>query len=503
MDVCYMSLIPMLAVVVVVVVCLTQSMYAQCGQDDGFDGTVLAPPTQVQPGQESAIDPTGVPLEQVISILREAVATCVGCDPASLRADLPLMALGMDSMRGIQLQGILEKRFTVQLPDELMFEPDATLMTIGSALVSGGLVKVRPYIINAWEVIAAARKQLQARGKKPPKGRLPAQWFRENSVKANVDTLMFKDGCGLGLAPLSLTQELYYFLLAFNIFGVFFWFPLGVGLIFYLLPLYVAMTVIVFILSIIYFGPYQSWPPAFQRSLIMECVTRYFSYRIIVEKDFDHSTPAIYAFSPHGVFAIAPSIQILLNEFVMGENFHFLAATAAFYVPIYNISLKLMGFKTVDKPSFMSTLKSGRSVGIVPGGIAEMFKASDPAEVLMVKQRKGFVKLALETGSQIVPCYCFGNTQTFSTASGGILASLSRMFRVSLITFWGRWGLPLPRRSPLVTVIGRPIYCPQVVDPSVELINEYHTTYLKEMRRIYDRYKNVYQWQDKKLVFQD
>ena len=42
----------------------------------------------------------------------------------------------------------------------------------------------------------------------------------------------------------------------------------------------------------------------------------------------------------------------------------------------------------------------------------------DVDEVMVVLQRKGFVKIALETGAQIVPCYCFGNTQTFTSLSG-------------------------------------------------------------------------------------
>jgi acyl carrier protein len=63
-------------------------------------------------------------------------------DPRSLSEDKPLAALGMDSMRGVQLQAILEKSFTIQLPDELLFEPDATLRTIGNALVSGIVNKI-------------------------------------------------------------------------------------------------------------------------------------------------------------------------------------------------------------------------------------------------------------------------------------------------------------------------------------------------------------------------
>ena len=92
-----------------------------------------------------AINPTGLPMNDILSILQQAVAECIDADrtgtgtgiragllsdPSQLPANVPLLSLGMDSMRSIQLQALLECRFTVRLPDELMFEPDATLSTI-------------------------------------------------------------------------------------------------------------------------------------------------------------------------------------------------------------------------------------------------------------------------------------------------------------------------------------------------------------------------------------
>ena len=52
----------------------------------------------------------------------------------------------------------------------------------------------------------------------------------------------------------------------------------------------------------------------------------------------------------------------------------------------------------------------------------------------------------------------------------------------------------------MLTVIGRPIPCPKVQDPSPELINEYFNTYLIETKRIYDTYRNMYGWQNKSLT---
>lgn len=131
-----------------------------------------------------------------------------------------------------------------------------------------------------------------------------------------------------------------------------------------------------------------------------------------------------------------------------------------------------------------------------------MFVASDKNnESLIVKDRKGFIKIALETGTQVIPIYTFGNSQTFESFQNKHLEKVSRYLRMSLIGFWGRYGLPIPFRTPLVTVLGRPIQCPKVINPTPELINEYHELYLKELRRIYDKFKNVYGWQNKPLVY--
>ena len=51
-------------------------------------------------------------------------------------------------------------------------------------------------------------------------------------------------------------------------------------------------------------------------------------------------------------------------------------------------------------------------IGVVPGGIAEIFEpTNDFTEAIILKCRKGFIKLALETGSDVLPSYAFGQTQ--------------------------------------------------------------------------------------------
>ena len=84
-----------------------------------------------------AIDPVGKSLNEVLVVLKDAVAACVGALPSSMKTNVPLVSLGMDSMMGVQLQGILETKFTIPIPEEIMFERDATLETIANSLIRG------------------------------------------------------------------------------------------------------------------------------------------------------------------------------------------------------------------------------------------------------------------------------------------------------------------------------------------------------------------------------
>lgn len=125
----------------------------------------------------------------------------------------------------------------------------------------------------------------------------------------------------------------------------------------------------------------------------------------------------------------------MVSEFIMGNNFHVLGASVIFYIPGYNVILRMLSFKTVDEKCFVETLKGGHSVGLVPGGIAEMFSSTVLAdksgnEVMAVRRRKGFVRIALQQGAQIVPCYCFGNSKIFTCYSNDFLAGISRKLRM-------------------------------------------------------------------------
>lgn len=173
-------------------------------------------------------------------------------------------------------------------------------------------------------------------------------------------------------------------------------------------------------------------------------------------------------------------------------------------------------FSTSDasKPAVNRALARGDRIGVVPGGIAEMFEGypkpgTHPDEEYAIV-RKGIFKMAIQHGVPVLPVYCFGGSKiTRRLQLPSFIEKLSLIFRTSLVVLYGQWGLPIPFRQKLLYVLGRPIY----PEPSQHMghdrtlisknldgqVEEMLQKYIAEMLRIFDRQKDSYGWAHKKL----
>jgi 2-acylglycerol O-acyltransferase 2 len=58
----------------------------------------------------------------------------------------------------------------------------------------------------------------------------------------------------------------------------------------------------------------------------------------------------------------------------------------------------------------------------------------------------------------------------------------------------------LPRRHPIVTVIGAPITLPHISEPTEQQIDEAHTLYLEKLMELYNTHKEAYGQPNRRLV---
>ena len=73
---------------------------------------------------------------------------------------------------------------------------------------------------------------------------------------------------------------------------------------------------------------------------------------------------------------------------------------------------------------------------------------------MYLRRRLGFVRVAIRAGADLVPVYHLGASQLLAFWGS---ERLSRRARVCCGLFFGRAGLPLPRRHDILTLVGAPV----------------------------------------------
>ncbi len=138
------------------------------------------------------------------------------------------------------------------------------------------------------------------------------------------------------------------------------------------------------------------------------------------------------------------------------------------------------------------------------GGAAESLESMPGCYRVVLRRRKGFVRLALQTGASLVPVFSFGENEVYNgmvIPHHWFLRRIQNKFKdmlsFALPIIWGRGifnynvGL-MPHRRAIFTVVGQPIEVTRVDEPSSEQIDELHALYIDALARLFDDHKHKY-----------
>jgi 2-acylglycerol O-acyltransferase 2 len=123
---------------------------------------------------------------------------------------------------------------------------------------------------------------------------------------------------------------------------------------------------------------------------------------------------------------------------------------------------------------------------------------------LTLKDRKGFVKIALLQGASLVPVFGFGETDIYDQADnerGSRLRTIQELlqkklgFALPLVRGRGVFNYKagwMPHRRPIDAVVGAPIALPKLTVEQItpEVLDKYHGAYIKGLKDLYDAHKN-------------
>ena len=241
----------------------------------------------------------------------------------------------------------------------------------------------------------------------------------------------------------------------------------------------------------------KPWP-ALMRSKLWSLLFSWFPVTIETPADLKLDGGKIYVFAvhPHGVLAFNRAafgfdIDTLWNAAFPGVDFRVLTATAAFYVPIIR-ELWLWSYCVdASKRTARRVLAARKSILVYPGGEREQILTRRGEHVLYLSKRKGFVKIALEHGAELVPMYAFGDTDLFEHHAFllGFRKWLVKTLGVAIPLITGSVGL-LPHRRPVRIVVGAPLPCPCADGcPTQKDVDAAHAAYVAALRALFDAHK--------------
>ncbi|TFJ88473.1 hypothetical protein NSK_000047 [Nannochloropsis salina CCMP1776] len=259
-----------------------------------------------------------------------------------------------------------------------------------------------------------------------------------------------------------------------------------------------------------YFIPFQrlgGWPfRLLMRRPFWRCVQRTLAFKVEREVELSPATQYIFGWHPHGILLLSRFAIYggLWEKLFPGVHFKTLAASPLFWIPpIREVSI-LLGGVDAGRASANRALRDGYSVSLYPGGSKEIYTTNPytPETTLVLKIRKGFIRMALRYGCPLVPVYTFGEKYAYHRLghATGFAHWLLAVLRVPFLIFWGRWRGRGGREGgencvavQVSVVVGKPLPVPKIEgEPAPEVVEEWLQRYCDEVQALFQRHKHKY-----------
>ncbi|KAL7738653.1 hypothetical protein ACLKA6_006943 [Drosophila palustris] len=249
----------------------------------------------------------------------------------------------------------------------------------------------------------------------------------------------------------------------------------------------------------------------------------YFPVSLVKTAELPPNKNYILASFPHGILGTGICINMGLEISQWLKQFPQVRPKVGtldqhFMVPILRDLLRWWGLVSVSKGSLVYYLTksndpkdpgnhdgfTSNAVAILVGGAQEAIDSHPGQYILTLKNRKGFVKMAIRTGSSIVPSLSFGEVDIFDQVQNppdSLLRRLQTLVKkvtgIAPLIPVGRgffnytfgW---LPYRRPIVQVVGTPIDVIQSNEPKADYVDELHGKVMLELEQMFEKYKEKY-----------
>jgi len=159
------------------------------------------------------------------------------------------------------------------------------------------------------------------------------------------------------------------------------------------------------------------------------------------------------------------------------------------YFPVIGDIIRHLGSIPSDSNSITKTLQKGESVSVMLGGVREMLTAEGKHIKLYIRNRTGIFRIALETGTPLVPVLTYGENEVFPRSNEWWATELNKLLHsyVGMAVGIPTWKalqnwfeLSYKPLKPIVTHVGSPI-------PATGDVPALRNTYIKAVEALFKK----------------
>ncbi|XP_058832632.1 2-acylglycerol O-acyltransferase 2-A-like isoform X1 [Topomyia yanbarensis] len=261
----------------------------------------------------------------------------------------------------------------------------------------------------------------------------------------------------------------------------------------------------------------------FRNIWLVRLFQSYFPAKLHKTVDLPADRNYIFAAFPHGVLSTGCFLSFATDTTGFSQKFPAIRSrivTLNFHllVPFFRELVLSWGAVSCSEQSITNLLQAStdpsdasnsdgytsNAVVIIVGGAAESLNCRPNNYQLVLKKRKGFCRIALQTGTPIVPVINFGELDLYDQPANPPGSRLRRFQEwvkattgIAPAALIGRGFFQytigvIPRRKPINTVVGAPVQVTKLVNPSKEDVECLHEKFCAALEDLFETHKSKY-----------
>ncbi|KAL5340196.1 diacylglycerol acyltransferase-domain-containing protein [Aspergillus crustosus] len=251
----------------------------------------------------------------------------------------------------------------------------------------------------------------------------------------------------------------------------------------------------------------------FRSSFLWQLHASYFPIKLYRSAPLSPRKKYVFGGHPHGIachglVGAFSADATGFEELFPGIKNTMLVKDQMFTTPLLREYLFFRGQSGVSRDSCIQHLTRGgydlrgmgKAITISVGGSREYRIAKPGTMGIVIKIRKGFIRLAVETGANLVPVLVFGENDLFApleisswSVKGLIAWAWEKAVGHKVAFSLGRFNIFCPFRRPLHVVVGKPVEVKQQrFDIQDEYVEELQGKYVDELRGIWENWRETF-----------